>query len=96
MDLVQQAMEYVDREFPTSLYNSLSILSEALLTAGDVLAARGHLSLQAGLTAGKDERPLTLLMGIDGASEFFPLLKEDYWLAEARPGYLGKGSSKRP
>ena len=80
--------------FPTSLYSCLSILSEALLTAGDVLAARGHLSLQAALTAGKDERPLTLLMGIDRAPEVFPLLKEDFWLAEAPAGVPWEGEFK--
>lgn len=94
VDLLQQAMEYVENAIPPSLYTALSTLAQALLGSGDILAVRGHLSLAAALSQGEDERPLALLMAVDRAPEISPLLKEDFGLSEAPAGVPWEGEFK--
>jgi hypothetical protein len=61
-------------------------VAQTLLQSGDVLAARGHLLMQAGLAGDQDENPVRLLMRINMLREVPLLLKQDYMYADCPEG----------
>ncbi|MCA9123998.1 MAG: hypothetical protein H6822_13045 [Planctomycetaceae bacterium] len=83
---LQQAMEHLQGMLPPSVYSAIGVVAQTLLQAGDVLAARGHLLMQAGLAGDQDENPVRLLMRINMLREVPLLLKQDYMYAECPEG----------
>lgn len=83
---LQQAMEHLDGMLAPTVYSAIGVVAQTLLQAGDVLAARGHLLMQAGLAGDQDENPIRLLMRINMLREVPLLLKQDYAYAECPPG----------
>ncbi len=83
---LQQAMEHLDGMLPPTVYSAIGVVAQTLLQAGDVLAARGHLLMQAGLAGDQDENPIRLLMRINMLREVPLLLKQDYAYADCPAG----------
>jgi tetratricopeptide (TPR) repeat protein len=83
---LQQAMEHLDGMLAPSVYSAIGVVAQTLLQAGDVLAARGHLLMQAGLAGDQDENPVRLLMRINMLREVPLLLKQDYMYADCPEG----------
>ncbi|MEX0819050.1 MAG: hypothetical protein WD070_05645 [Pirellulaceae bacterium] len=83
---LQQAMEHLDGMLAPSVYSAIGVVAQTLLQAGDVLAARGHLLMQAGLAGNQDENPIRLLMRINMLPEVPLLLKQDYMYADCPEG----------
>ncbi|MDA1054925.1 MAG: hypothetical protein O3C40_31260 [Planctomycetota bacterium] len=83
---LQQAMEHLDGLLAPSVYGAIGVVAQTLLQSGDVLAARGHLLMQAGLAGDQDENPIRLLMRINMLREVPLLLKQDYMYADCPAG----------
>jgi len=83
---LQQAMEHLQGMLAPSVYSAIGVVAQTLLQAGDVLAARGHLLMQAGLAGDQDENPVRLLMRINMLREVPLLLKQDYMYADCPEG----------
>ncbi len=81
--VLQHAIEGIGREMPVRTYEALGAVGQALLIEGELLAARAHLSLQAGIAADQDPRPMGLLMRVLGSNQLPVLLKDDWQLAPA-------------
>ena len=79
---LQQALEHLGDVVPPSTYSAIGMVGQSLLINGDVLAARGHLLMQAGMAGDNDEAPIRLLMRINMMPEIPVLLKQDYGYAE--------------
>lgn len=83
---LQQSLEHLGEVMPPSVYSAIGVVGQTLLAHGDVLAARGHLLMQAGLAGERDENPIRLLMRINMMPEIPLLLKQDYHYAECPAG----------
>ncbi len=83
---LQQALEHLEGMLAPSVYSAIGVVAQTLLQAGDILAARGHLLMQAGLAGDQDENPVRLLMRINMLQEVPLLLKQDYTYAECPEG----------
>ncbi|MBC8351559.1 MAG: hypothetical protein H8E66_06200 [Planctomycetes bacterium] len=83
---LQQAMEHLEGMLAPSVYSAIGVVAQTLLQSGDVLAARGHLLMQAGLAGDQDENPIRLLMRINMLQEVPLLLKQDYAYADCPEG----------
>jgi len=83
---LQQAMEHLDGLLAPTVYSAIGVVAQTLLQAGDVLAARGHLLMQAGLAGDQDENPIRLLMRINMLREIPLLLKQDYMYSDCPAG----------
>lgn len=83
---LQQAMEHLEGMLAPSVYSAIGVVAQTLLQAGDVLAARGHLLMQAGLAGDQDENPVRLLMRINMLREVPLLLKQDYMYSDCPEG----------
>ncbi|MBI2478669.1 MAG: hypothetical protein HYV60_08560 [Planctomycetia bacterium] len=83
---LQQAMEHLDGMLAPSVYSAIGVVAQTLLRAGDVLAARGHRLMQAGLAGDQDDNPVRLLMRINMLREVPLLLKQDYMYADCPEG----------
>ncbi len=68
------------------VYDGLNVVAMGLLSQGEVLAARAHLMLQFGLSGGKDEQLLRLIVQIQSSAEVHLLLKENHPLVKAPAG----------
>ncbi|HEU0068783.1 MAG TPA: hypothetical protein VFQ26_05905 [Nitrospiraceae bacterium] len=95
VEQVQRGVEYVEQVFPEALYSAIGVVGQALLQAGDVLAARGHFLMQAGLVGDRDETPAVILTRINMLPEIPQLLKQDPAYAECPGMCPGAGSSMR-
>jgi hypothetical protein len=90
VELLQMAFERADKQLPMQIYDGLGVVALGLLSEGEVLAARAHLMLQFGLSGGKDEQTLRLIVQVQGSPEVHLLLKENQPLVEAPEGALWK------
>jgi tetratricopeptide (TPR) repeat protein len=88
---LQQALEHLGEVMPPAMYSAIGLVGQSLLANGDVLAARGHLLMQAGLAGDRDENPIRLLMRINMMAEVPLLLKQDHQYAECPEGVEWQG-----
>lgn len=88
---LQQSLEHLDDAMPPSVYSAIGMVGQTLLANGDVLAARGHLLMQAGLAGERDENPIRMLMRINMMPEIPLLLKQDFHYAECPDGVEWSG-----
>lgn len=82
VEQLQRGVEYVEQLFPEALYSAIGVVAQALLQSGDVLAARGHYLMQAGIVGDRDQTPVTILTRINMLPELPQLLKQDPAYAE--------------
>ncbi len=82
VDLLQRAIEHAGSQLPMQVYDALGAVGMALLAAGELTASRAHLMLQFGLSGGKDEQALRLIVQLQGSPEIHLLLKENQPLVE--------------
>ncbi|MDA7950351.1 MAG: hypothetical protein MPJ24_02600 [Pirellulaceae bacterium] len=80
---LQKSFENLGKSLSPQVYEAISLVSQSLLEANNLLAARGHLSLQAILAGENDPLPLQLLTQINSAPQVPLLLKQDFLLEEA-------------
>ena len=90
VELLQAAFERADKQLPMQLYDALGVVAMGLLSEGEAFAARAHLMLQFGLSGGKDEQTLRLIVQIQASPEVHLLLKENQPLVEAPADALWK------
>ena len=77
VEQLQRALECTDKLLSTTVYHAIGSVSDALLRAGNVLASRGHLLLQAGLAGDQDEEPAQRLIKLNLSRQIPLLLKDD-------------------
>jgi tetratricopeptide (TPR) repeat protein len=82
VERLQEALEFSDQYVVMSIYTALTFVSQALLAAGDLLAARGHLMMQIGLAQQQDQRPLRLLLELNSSRQIPVMWKEDFVFAD--------------
>ena len=92
VDLVQRAFEHVETQLPAQLYDALGVVGMALVGAGELLAARAHLMLQFGLSGGKDEQTLRMIVSLQGSPEIHLVAKENQPLVEPPADALWKSA----
>ena len=56
VNLLQDALEHSPDQVPPALYDALGMVAQSLLVDNQLLAARGHLTLQITLSGAKDQR----------------------------------------
>lgn len=66
---VQQALEKHPGKIHHLVYQAIGTLGRALFAAGEVLAARGHLTYQVRVTQGKDEQAFGAMMDLDSSGQ---------------------------
>ena len=74
---LQRAIEACTDDIPMRVYTAISEVAQALLTDGDIVAGRGHLVLAAGVSGGKDQDIVDVLMRINAAPNIPLLLKNE-------------------
>jgi tetratricopeptide (TPR) repeat protein len=67
--LVQQALEQHPGKIHHLVYQAIGTLGRALFAAGEVLAARGHLTYQVRASQGKDENAFSAMMDLDSSGQ---------------------------
>jgi hypothetical protein len=82
---LQDSLELLNDEIPLRVLEAIGAVGQALLLEGDLIAARGHLLLYAGIAPEGDNRGLELLLRMN-LQAGLPLLMRDYLiLAECPP-----------
>ena len=74
---LQRAMEHLDDRIPADVVATVGMVGRALVSAGNVLGARGHLMFLL-LLGANDQESMTALFRINGAAEIPLLMKEDF------------------
>ena len=92
VELLQQAFDRSQSQVPMQVYDALGVVALALAPIGEVVAARAHLMLQFGLSGGKDEQTLRLIVQLQGSPAIHLLLKEHQPLVEPPADALWKAS----
>ncbi|MFV1965108.1 MAG: hypothetical protein ACC628_06765 [Pirellulaceae bacterium] len=82
VETLQQSLEYVDEHMPHAVYSAIGTVAHAMISSGNVLAARGHLTMQVALAGDHDSNPFTMLMRLNASNELPLLLKEDLIFGE--------------
>ena len=77
VDVLQQAIEAAGVNIPLHLYQAIGVVAEALLSEGQILAARGHLMLQLAIGVKDDQEPLKLVATINHSPAVPLLFKQD-------------------
>ena len=83
---LQEALKIVDAQMPVRVYEAIGILGRSLLAAGNVLAARAHLLLQASIGGSEDPRAMSLLAPLVRSPEIPLLLRDEQPLVEPPEG----------
>jgi hypothetical protein len=91
VERLQEALECTDQVMLPAVYSSINAVAQSLLSHGDVLAARGHWLMQAGLAGDRDRNPVDVLMRIHLAREVPLAMKEDFFYAEPDTDVPWKG-----
>ena len=80
---LQQALATVVDQMPIRVYEAIGMVGRALLAAGNVLAARAHLLLQASIGGAEDPRAMSLLAPLIRSPEVPLLLRDEQPLLDA-------------
>ncbi|MEC7695471.1 MAG: hypothetical protein VYA11_00080, partial [Planctomycetota bacterium] len=80
---LQQALAMVVEQMPIRVYEAIGMVGRALLAAGNVLAARAHLLLQASIGGSEDPRAMSLLAPLIRSPEVPLLLRDEQPLLDA-------------
>ena len=80
-ELLQSALTAVTDAVSAPVYDAIGVIAQGLAAQGNLLAARGHLMLQFGLSGGQDPHVMESLMQMNGSPQIPLLLKQDAVLA---------------
>jgi tetratricopeptide (TPR) repeat protein len=80
---LQDALERTDNSMPQRVFESIGAVGHALLIAGDLVAARAHLLLYAGVAPEGDDRAIELLLRLNLQGNLPLLLRDSLMLQEA-------------
>ena len=94
VDKLQQSLESTDQVISAPVYTAIGVVATALLNAGNIVAARGHWLMQAGMAGDRDSQPAEKLMQLNLAREIPLLLKEDRTYADCPTGVAWQGEFK--
>ncbi len=81
LNTLQDSLELVENELSETVYNAMQLISQALLSQGHILPARGLLTLCMVISKGQDQTIMQMLMQLEN-SPGVPVLLKDV------PGYL--------
>ncbi len=81
---LQDALELLEKDMPLRVLEAIGAVGQALLVEGQLVAARGHLLLYAGIAPEEDNRGLELLMRMN-LQAGLPLLLRDYLVLSECP-----------
>lgn len=87
---LQNALELVDDAIPARVLQAIGAVGQALLSAGDLFAARAHLWLYQGVAGDEDTRAMELLMRLNQVSGLPLLLRDNLFLREAPIGHAAE------
>ncbi len=79
---LQRAVELIDQEWPMAVYHAFGVMGRALMSQGNIMAARRHLLVQASLSNARDSRVMQMLARIQSSPDIPLLLKQDAPFAE--------------
>ncbi|QDS97583.1 SEC-C domain-containing protein [Adhaeretor mobilis] len=80
---LQEALDRVpDRQMPQRVFEAIGAVGHALLITGDLIAARGHLILYAGMSPDEDNRAIDLLLRMNLQGGLPLLLRDTLYLHE--------------
>ena len=83
---LQRALERTGKGMHEITYEAIGIVAYRLLQEGDIVAARGHLMLQASVAPEEDDRPMRMLLELLASANVPLLLKQDTGLAPPPEG----------
>jgi hypothetical protein len=89
---LQDALERTGDAVPARVFEAIGGVGHALLLAGQVVAARAHLLLYAGMAPQGDNRAIELLLRLNLQGGLPILLRENLLLAEAPAGMRNKAA----
>jgi hypothetical protein len=89
---LQDALEKCIEQIPPQVYDAIGLVAQSLIAENQLIAGRAHLVLQLGIGGGKDQRPLQLLMRLNGSPSVPLLAKQDMPLLPAPDDVLWKNS----
>jgi tetratricopeptide (TPR) repeat protein len=81
LNTLQDSLEIVETDLPETVYNAMQLISQALLSQGHILPARGLLTLCMVISKAQDQTIMQMLMQLEGSPNVPVLLKDV-------PGYL--------
>lgn len=84
---LQDAMELITDEMPSRVLQAIGAVGQALLSSGDLIAARAHLWLYQGVAGDEDTRAMELLMRLNQMAELPLLLRDNLFLREPPLGH---------
>ena len=87
VDHLQTALERIDDSIPARVLQAIGAVGQALLAAGDFVAARAHLWLYQGVSGPDDTRATELLMRLNQVGGLPLLLRDSLYLREAPAGH---------
>lgn len=88
LNTLQDSLELVETDLPETVYNAMQLISQALLSQGHILPARGLLTLCMIISKGQDQSIMQMLMQLENSPNVPVLLKDV-------PGYL-EGAKDAP
>jgi tetratricopeptide (TPR) repeat protein len=88
---LQDALELTDNDMPQRVFEAIGAVGHALLIDGDMIAARAHLLLYAGVAPEGDNRALELLLRLN-LQGGLPLLLRDNLLLMECPQHFATGT----
>lgn len=87
VDHLQTALELIDESIPARVLQAIGAVGQALLAAGDFVAARAHLWLYQGVSGPDDSRATELLMRLNQVGGLPLLLRDSLYLREPPAGH---------
>lgn len=87
VDHLQSALELVAESIPARVLQAIGAVGQALLSDGDLIAARSHLWLYQGVAGEEDTRAMELLMRLNQVGGLPLLLRDNQFLREAPLGH---------
>lgn len=89
---LQDALEKCSEQIPTQVYDAIGLVAQVLIADGQLIAGRAHLVLQLGIGGAQDQRPVQLLMRLNGSASVPLLAKQDLPLLPPPNDALWKSS----
>ncbi|CAN0377183.1 unnamed protein product, partial [Ectocarpus sp. 4 AP-2014] len=91
-DHLQSSLELVTESIPARVLQAIGAVGQALLSDGDLIAARSHLWLYQGVAGEEDTRAMELLMRLNQVGGLPLLLRDNQFLREPPLGHACEAS----
>lgn len=92
VDHLQSSLELVTESIPARVLQAIGAVGQALLSDGDLIAARSHLWLYQGVAGEEDTRAMELLMRLNQVGGLPLLLRDNQFLREPPLGHACEAS----